>query len=281
MVTCCRACIRINNVINGTREPSQRVGTTGSVQLNLSANNEPQQSWTCQYCKREFGSKIGLGVHKSRAHRENVDLELAPNTRNSSRKRWTYDEDLALAKLVVGLQRVNSQLSQTAISKLLVGQMHNRSAEGIRGRLKSCSYKRVHEEVERTIDQSIAGDSEPCGGVNHLDEETNTISDFTLHQNDVSVSPTDSAESGLDLECGHSIISQQISTGNVDEANNPMDDEQELLVPVEEVSELRAGLKNATKELLGKIRKTPTLAANIRLSAWKESYSCQEEIQEY
>lgn len=265
VVTCCRAYNKKVGLINGTREPSQRVGTTGFVRTNLSADNEPQQSWACQYCEREFGTKIGLGVHKSRAHRDNLDLELAPKTSDSSRKRWTHEEDLALAKLVVELQRANTQLSKTAMSEMLVGQMHNRSAESIRAHLKSCSYKKVHEEVERTIDRSIAVDSEPCGGVNHLDEETNNISDLTIHHNDVSVNPTDSAESGLGLECGQSLVSQQTSAGNVDEANNPTDNEQELLVPVEGDSELRAGLRNAAKRLLRKLSKDQTMAAKYKI----------------
>lgn len=244
------------------------MGTTGHGRANLSANNEPQQSWTCQYCDREFETKIGLGVHKSKAHRDDLDRERASNTSNSSRRRWTYDEDLALAKLVVELQRVNAQHSITTICEMLVGQMHNRSAEGIRGRLRSCAYKRVHDEVERSVDRNILLDSEPCGGVNHLDEESNTISDFTVHQNDVSVNPT-----GLDTECEQSLVSQQISTGKVDEANNPMDNEQKLLVPVEKDSELRADLKKAAWDQLKRISTVHSIAAKYKIKRLKRILS--------
>lgn len=251
-------------MINGTRKLSLRAGATGFVRANLSANNDPQQSWTCQYCEREFDTKIGVGVHKSRAHREEWDLERAPNSGNSSRKRWTHDEDLALAKLVVELQRANAQLSKAAICRMLEGQMHNRSAESIKGHLKTISYIKAQEEVERTIDRNIAVDSEPCGGANHLDEGTNTISDFTLHRNDVSVNPADSAESGFDLECEQSLVSQQTLTGNVDEANSPSDGEQELLVPVRNDSEIQAGLKKAAKEQLRKISTVQSIATKYR-----------------
>lgn len=253
------------SMVNGGVELSSRVATTGVNQANLPADNEPQLvSFTCQYCERDFETKIGLGVHKSKAHREKLDQETAHETTNSSRKRWTHGEDLALAKLVVELQRANAQLSQAAVSNMLVGQMFNRSAESIRSRMRSSKYLIIQHEVECNIDRNIVVDSEPCEGVNHLDEDSGTIPTFSLHQNDVPVNLADSAESGIDLECEQSLVRQLDLAGNVDEANSPMDDEQELPVPVRDDSELRAGLKKAARILLNKISKVQSIATKYK-----------------
>lgn len=198
----------------------------------------PSAQWVCCYCDRGFDTKIGLGVHKSHAHREEWNREKTGNristvngmnNGNSSRRRWSEDEELALAELVFILQRAIPVLSEAAQNRELALKMHGRSAEAIKGRRRLESFQaKLAEVAQRNALRPVAnhfeviedhgndsqlGDSQYGGGdeieslasnqVEANQAETKTVSSCTSHRTSirhvrVSLSSQESLLQGMD-----------------------------------------------------------------------------------
>lgn len=124
------------------------------------ANNGSDGRWFCGYCERSFGTKIGLGVHKSRAHPNEVNDERqvyqrpsrGTGQRNaiSSRSHWTESEITTLVKLDLDLLTANPSMSAAARNKELAKQLPGRTADAIKGRRKDARFASTLAKIMST-----------------------------------------------------------------------------------------------------------------------------------
>lgn len=130
--------------------------TASSTGESVIINSGSGEKWSCEYCGREFDTKIGLGVHKSRFHREELNSErltatqrVRPSSDNterqrnaiSSRRKWTTSEITALAKLDLELRLENPDMSEAALNEELAKKFPGRSADAIKGQKKGEPFR--------------------------------------------------------------------------------------------------------------------------------------------
>lgn len=147
--------------------------TSGTINKNSSAQ------FACEYCERSFGTKTGLGVHKSRAHRDEFNSERLIRQRSrmvhtndvrqrvaiSSRRRWTDSEIKALVKLNLEMRLTNPNMSEAALNRELGKKLPGRSVDAIKAQKRGKSYL-DNLAIYRTSIQ--ADEPEP----NHTEEDT-------------------------------------------------------------------------------------------------------------
>lgn len=154
--------------------------TSGTVNTNSSAQ------FTCDYCEKSFSTKTGLGVHKSRVHRDEFNSERLIQLRSrmvhtndvrqrvaiSSRRRWTDSEIKALVKLNLEMRLKNPNMSEAALNRELGKKLPGRSVDAIKAQKRGKSYL-DNLAIYRT---SIQADvPEP----NHTEEDT-TMTDMNI-----------------------------------------------------------------------------------------------------
>lgn len=155
-----------NAVPQGTKSSEPGRGLTGSrMTANTVSNNvEGNGQWSCSYCTRVFPTKIGLGVHKSHVHRAELNEERLSQPRRvhedtngerrrnaiSSRRPWTDDERVALAKLHLDIRVARPQDSEAAINRELANKLPGRTAESIKGQKKSIAFKEALARLTAT-----------------------------------------------------------------------------------------------------------------------------------
>lgn len=130
---------------------------------STSNNDESNGEWTCTCCERVFTTKIGLGVHKSHAHREELNEERlsqpqvltqgrtnGERIRNaiSSRRPWTGSEIVALAKLHLDMRMAQPHASEAAINRELANMLPGRSVDSIKGQKKGLAFQVVLNKLE-------------------------------------------------------------------------------------------------------------------------------------
>lgn len=139
---------------------------------SASNNDESNGQWICTYCSKVFTTKIGLGVHKSRVHRAelneerlsqpNVPVQRSTNgerTRNaiSSRRLWTESELVALAKLHLDLRMAQPLASEAAINRELAAMLPGRSVDSIKGQKKGSAFQAALNQLstDRETESSV------------------------------------------------------------------------------------------------------------------------------
>lgn len=149
-----------------------RIGPQTSVPLDEeSSDSQGEEGFRCEVCGRVFASKIGLGVHKIRAHpiaaNEAIDV-------NRVKARWSTEEVVLLAKEEVKARKDGVRFINTHLHKVFPG----RTLEAIKKHRQDAEYKRVlasliegetQNEVEGTVtEESVHLD----GGEAVLDQAT-------------------------------------------------------------------------------------------------------------
>lgn len=134
-------------------------------------NDESAGRWTCTYCGMDFRTKIGLGVHKSHVHREELNLERlsqqgrvrghtnGERVRNavSSRRPWTESETVALAELHVELRMAQPDASEAAINRELASKLPGRSVDAIKGQRKTAAFRNASARLTATSLRQATG----------------------------------------------------------------------------------------------------------------------------
>lgn len=100
--------------------------------------------FACPNCARQFTSRIGLGVHRQRTHREEFQEDVRTGI-VSSKPRWRQEEIFLLAGKKIELaERGVANLSQ---------QLHLafplRSVKSIKSKRKQQSYRNTLEQLRR------------------------------------------------------------------------------------------------------------------------------------
>lgn len=225
-----------------------RISATPSSGGSDVTNNGSGAQWSCEYCDRKFDTKSGLGVHKSRSHREEWNLECLTATQTprpsndnhvrqrnaiSSRRPWTDSEITALAKLNLEMHRANPNMSEAVLNKELAKKFPGRSTDAIKGQKKGQTFR---DAVAR-ICEAMETD-EP--GPNH-----------TVTEAVVTLSSQAPASGELEVEQnnGHEANSQEnILNANI-ETNNSMAVEPEALSSLPDTSENQADEANGVSIL--------------------------------
>lgn len=157
-------------------------------------NNGSGARWYCEYCDRFFDTKIGLGQHKRRAHREELNLErlTASPTRLSSdnhvrqrnvissRRQWTLAEITALAKLDLEMRLANPNMSEAALNKKLAEKLPGRSSDAIKGQKKGEPFRNALARASESIREV---QSEPNHAV--IDTPVTLASQTTLDDGEI------------------------------------------------------------------------------------------------
>lgn len=104
----------------------------------------------CDTCARSFESKIGLGVHRRRAHPTVCSNESTSRV-ESNHRRWSDDERRVLAESEL---EVKGRTDIKNLNAYLAGRHLGRSVEAIKGQRKQIAYKAVLAEVESERSQS-------------------------------------------------------------------------------------------------------------------------------
>lgn len=152
-----------------------RVSAASSGSTDIT-NNSSGARWCCEYCDRNFDTKIGLGQHKRHAHREELNTERLTATptqpssndsvrqRNaiSSRRQWTLAEIMSLAKLDLELRLANPNMSEAALNKELASKLPGRSADAIKGQKKGEPFRNAAALARETMEEI---ESEPIHAV--------------------------------------------------------------------------------------------------------------------
>lgn len=134
-------------------------------------DNGSGAKWFCEYCGREFDTKIGMGVHKSHLHRDELNSERLSQTRPSrgvglrnavsSRRQWTNGEIKALVKLNLDLRQADPDASENAINTALATQLPGRSVDAIKGQKRSAAFRKIQAEMMTAmVDEEIAAQEE-------------------------------------------------------------------------------------------------------------------------
>lgn len=136
-------------------------------------NNSSNAIWSCEYCDRTFDTKIGLGVHKSSQHREELNSERLSQIGNrpsrgagirnsiSSKVSWSDSEIKALAKLDFDLISENPGMSEAARNRELASKLPGRSADAIKGQRRGQRFKDCAERVRCEAHQLGSDENEP------------------------------------------------------------------------------------------------------------------------
>lgn len=162
--------------LSGCGNPPDRMSAAPPRSSNI-ADNDSGAKWLCEYCGREFDTKIGVGVHKSSLHRDELNSERLSQTRPSrgvglrnavsSRRLWTNGEIKTLVKLDLELRRANPDASERSINDLLQSKLLDRSAEAIKGQKKGATFRRIQAEMlTAQLDAEIAELDEQVGNNN-------------------------------------------------------------------------------------------------------------------
>lgn len=227
-----------------------RVWMSASSQPGISGiiNNGSGARWSCEYCVCEFDTKRGLGVHKSRAHREEWNLERQrsiafgtairnpPSNNNNVRQRvatssglrWTENEIAALAKLDLELRRANPDMSEKALNTELVKMFPSRSVEAIKGQKRSQSFRGAvarleametdepepdHAVIVTTV--TLSSQTTPVSG--ELEIESNNEHEANSQENNLNAIVETNVEATVDPEAQSSLPDAPVV--QTDEAN--------------------------------------------------------------
>lgn len=154
----------------GRDETNDRMAAT-SIAGSDAANNGSNVSYSCSYCDRSYGTKIGLGQHKRHAHPEELNNERQAYQRPSrgvglrkvvsDRRQWTQSEITSLVKFHLELRKANHGISETVVNERLAKMLPGRSAEAIKCFKRSDKYRStLSQMIESAREAARARDRE-------------------------------------------------------------------------------------------------------------------------
>lgn len=182
--------------LSGVQDSGSGLGMTDPrITVNSVSNNgESNGEWTCTFCLKIFTTKIGLGVHKSRAHRDELNDERlsqpqvsvrrstdGERKRNaiSSRRPWTESEIVALAKLHLDIRMAQPHVSEAAINRELANMLPGRSVDSIKGQKKGPAFQLALNQLESSISATPniqSGPNQDNGSVESGCDSSETVS---------------------------------------------------------------------------------------------------------
>ncbi|CAB3246555.1 unnamed protein product [Arctia plantaginis] len=112
-----------------------RIRTPGT--RDTAQASEVGSGWVRPECERAFTTKIGLGVHKRRAHPLTTNIDAAPA---QIKRRWREEEVALLAKTEARLVREGVQCTNQELAKILPHL--GRTVEAIKGK-RRVEYKKA------------------------------------------------------------------------------------------------------------------------------------------
>ncbi|CAB3246576.1 unnamed protein product [Arctia plantaginis] len=113
-----------------------RIRTPGT--RDTAQASEVGSGWVCPECERAFTTKIGLGVHKRRAHPLTTNIDAAPA---QIKRRWREEEVALLAKTEARLVREGAQCTNQQLAQIL--PQLGRTVEAIKGKRRGVDYKKA------------------------------------------------------------------------------------------------------------------------------------------
>ena len=143
--------------VGGSRDPE-----SGPIVL---VDDGPAEVFQCPFCVRTFPTKIGLGQHKRRGHKEQnnaLHAEIVPK-----HHRWMPEEHAILAKEELSLKK----LGVRNINQALANSFPRWTTNQIMQQRKGVAYQRIRKELE---EKEASGSSEvgAPGGGPHRSEDT-------------------------------------------------------------------------------------------------------------
>lgn len=108
--------------------------------------NDGEVSYECDICKRTFGSKIGLGQHKKKAHPVEANAAIDVIRRKA---RWNAEEDLLLAKAEIDAQKLGIEF----MNMHLVGLFPHRSLDAIKKRRQREEYSVLMSSLRQEVNR--------------------------------------------------------------------------------------------------------------------------------
>lgn len=115
-----------------------------SVETNASPRSSPEiRRFTCDFCGREFDTKIGHSQHIRLRHLLEYNESIQANS--SSRRRWNGEERAVLAELEV--QAAEAGVSGS-LDRHLSTVFTSRTLDAIKGQRRQDAYKAVLEQVK-------------------------------------------------------------------------------------------------------------------------------------
>lgn len=162
-----------------------------------SEETEPQggvevRVFTCPDCNRTFASKIGLGVHRRRAHPVEVNRESAPA---QVKRRWSSEEVALVARTEARLRIANGGCENVQLLRELPNL--GRTLEALKGKRKTEAYKTLVREFidELTNANTVSGESESSDSASC--QEVCAVVPSDQPEGSIEVAPS-SAEEGLE-----------------------------------------------------------------------------------
>ncbi|KAK8774009.1 hypothetical protein V5799_011458 [Amblyomma americanum] len=108
---------------------------------------------TCPECGRAFTKKVGLSLHRRKAHYEEYNRAIDVTR---SRPRWTEEEEYLMARLEADLTLTGAKRN---INELLANRLNERSFDSIKSHRKSPRYK----ELVVKLRSRLASGGGDCG----------------------------------------------------------------------------------------------------------------------
>lgn len=282
----------------GVRMPAASSGSTD-------ISNVGSGAWFCGYCGRGFDTKIGLGVHKSHVHREELNSErlsqqpvqrvrVSNDERQratiSSKRLWTESEIKALVKLDLELHTANPGMSEAARNRELTVKFPGRSADSIKGQRKGSLFRNAMSDALNNASNSTPNHTlqdaaaSSVASVNTLSPQTDPVSGGDEVESNDGIEAN--SQVNIDINNNTSVMDEANVSNSVDpEALSSLPDNDqadeangESISGATQISQSGGtGLNHVDRQLLARLREDAWLyASHIRVEV-KRSF-CVEQL---
>ena len=190
-----------------------KAGLVAHLKSHSLANDQPAnaQSLTCQYCPREFNTKIGLGQHMRHAHPNEANVTKLASFKVGG-TRWSNQESAALLRIASNL--APSCTTRNQLHQSLLPHFPGRSITSIKTRLHVLNWK----ENETTPSPRMPSSSPPEPVASRSDDYYhwfNGIAQTTIEQlqdnHEVALRSDDLLSIARSVQSGSVTVSQLLS----------------------------------------------------------------------
>ncbi|KAK7874081.1 hypothetical protein R5R35_004625 [Gryllus longicercus] len=130
------------------RSPVPVVGEAGGpAEDSDRPSSAPAAQFQCPICGRSFGTKIGLGQHRKRSHKEQANEDINVERKN---KGWSDEEMRMLAKI----EAEGIAAGERFLNQYLLSRIPGRTNDAIKGVRRKQAYKILVENALHTLTSS-------------------------------------------------------------------------------------------------------------------------------